>query len=169
MASSLSTEKQRHPPVHSSRAPSHDRLAVYGGPRAVTVRYRERWRPIRALDILKIAVYAARGISTRFGSRGPVGALEAEFAQLTNTRYALAMNSGTAALHSAYFAVGVKPGDEVIMPSFTFVSTANAVVLRGAIPVFVDILPDTLNLDSSEAEKAVTEKTRAIFVVHYAG
>ena len=63
----------------------------------------------------------------------------------------------------------LKPGDEVIMPSFTFVSTANAFVLRGAVPVFVDIRPDTLNLDESLVEAAITPRTRAICVVHYAG
>jgi dTDP-4-amino-4,6-dideoxygalactose transaminase len=63
----------------------------------------------------------------------------------------------------------LRPGDEVIMPSFTFVSTANAVVLRGATPVFVDIRPDTLNLDERLVEAAITERTRAIWPVHYAG
>jgi dTDP-4-amino-4,6-dideoxygalactose transaminase len=63
----------------------------------------------------------------------------------------------------------LKPGDEVILPSFTFVSTANAVALRGAVPVFVDIRPDTLNLDEAKVEEAITAKTRAIVVVHYAG
>src|SRR5687767_15554175 len=61
------------------------------------------------------------------------------------------------------------PGDEVIMPSFTFVSTANAVVLRGATPVFVDIRPDTLNLDEALVERHITARTRAIIPVHYAG
>ena len=61
------------------------------------------------------------------------------------------------------------PGDEVIMPSFTFVSTANAFVLRGAVPVFVDIRPDTLNLDERLIEAAITPRTRAIVPVHYAG
>ena len=64
---------------------------------------------------------------------------------------------------------GIEPGDEVIMPSFTFVSTANAFVLRGAVPVFVDIRPDTLNLDEKLIERAITKKTRAIVPVHYAG
>lgn len=64
---------------------------------------------------------------------------------------------------------GLKPGDEVIMPSYTFVSTANAFVLRGAVPVFVDIRPDTLNIDESAIEAAITPKTRAIVAVHYAG
>jgi dTDP-4-amino-4,6-dideoxygalactose transaminase len=64
---------------------------------------------------------------------------------------------------------GIEPGDEVIMPSFTFVSTANAFVLKGAVPVFVDIHPDTMNIDETLIEGAVTSKTRAIVVVHYAG
>ena len=64
---------------------------------------------------------------------------------------------------------GVGPGDEVIMPSYTFVSTANAFVLRGATPVFVDVRPDTLNLDESRIEAAITPRTRAVVVVHYAG
>jgi dTDP-4-amino-4,6-dideoxygalactose transaminase len=63
----------------------------------------------------------------------------------------------------------IKPGDEVVMPSFTFVSTANAVVLRGGTPVFVDIRPDTLNIDESKVHAALTPRTRAVFAVHYAG
>lgn len=81
----------------------------------------------------------------------------------------LLTHSCTAALEMAALSIGVGPGDEVIMPSFTFVSTANAVVLRGATPVFVDIRPDTLNLDETLIETAITPRTRAISVVHYAG
>jgi dTDP-4-amino-4,6-dideoxygalactose transaminase len=77
--------------------------------------------------------------------------------------------SCTAALEMAAILCDLKEGDEVIMPSYTFVSTANAVVLRGARPVFVDIRPDTLNLDESRIERAITGRTRAIFPVHYAG
>lgn len=82
---------------------------------------------------------------------------------------ALLTHSCTAALEMAAILCGLKPGDEVIMPSFTFVSTANAAVLRGAVPVFVDIDPDTLNIDPTAIEAAITSQTRAIFVVHYAG
>jgi dTDP-4-amino-4,6-dideoxygalactose transaminase len=78
-------------------------------------------------------------------------------------------HSCTAALEMAAILIDIKPGDEVIMPSYTFVSTANAFVLRGAIPVFVDIRPDTLNIDEQLIEMAITEKARAIVVVHYAG
>lgn len=85
------------------------------------------------------------------------------------TRKALLAHSGTAALEMAALLLDLEPGDEVIMPSFTFVSTANAFVLRGAVPVFVDIRPDTQNIDERAIEAAITARTRAIVVVHYAG
>ncbi|MBF2027028.1 MAG: dTDP-4-amino-4,6-dideoxygalactose transaminase [Oscillatoriales cyanobacterium C42_A2020_001] len=81
----------------------------------------------------------------------------------------LLTNSCTAALEMAAILADIQPGDEVIMPSYTFVSTANAVVLRGGVPVFVDIRPDTLNLDEAQVEAAITSKTKAICPVHYAG
>jgi dTDP-4-amino-4,6-dideoxygalactose transaminase len=84
-------------------------------------------------------------------------------------RRALLTHSCTAALEMIALLAGIEPGDEVIMPSFTFVSTANAFVLRGGVPVFVDVRADTLNLDEAAVEAAVTPRTRAIMVVHYAG
>jgi dTDP-4-amino-4,6-dideoxygalactose transaminase len=84
-------------------------------------------------------------------------------------RRILLTTSCTAALELAAMLCDLGPGDEVILPSFTFVSTANAIVLRGATPVFVDIRPDTLNIDERLIEAAVTPRTRAIFPVHYAG
>lgn len=81
----------------------------------------------------------------------------------------LLTHSCTAALEMAAILLDLKDGDEVIMPSFTFVSTANAVVLRGARPVFVDIRPDTLNLNEELVEEAITERTRSIWPIHYAG
>ena len=74
-----------------------------------------------------------------------------------------------AALEMAAILINIQPGDEVIIPSFTFVSTANAFVLRGAIPVFVDININNLNIDVEKIEKAITKKTKAIIPVHYAG
>lgn len=82
---------------------------------------------------------------------------------------ALLTHSCTGALEMAALLADLKPGDEVIMPSYTFVSTANAFVLRGAVPVFLDIRPDTLNLDERLIEAAITSRTRAIVPVHYAG
>src|SRR6476661_5600262 len=81
----------------------------------------------------------------------------------------LLTHSCTAALEMSAILADIGPGDEVIMPSFTFVSTANAFVLRGAVPVFVDIRADTLNIDENLIEAAITPRTRAICVVHYAG
>ena len=86
-----------------------------------------------------------------------------------NCRKALLTHSCTAALEMAAILLDLKQGDEVIMPSYTFVSTANAFVLRGAVPVFVDIRPDTLNIDENLIEAAITPKTKAICCVHYAG
>lgn len=87
----------------------------------------------------------------------------------TKTAKALLTTSCTHATELAALLSEIKEGDEVIMPSYTFVSTADAFVLRGAVPVFVDIRPDTMNIDETKIEKAVTERTRAIVPVHYAG
>jgi len=89
--------------------------------------------------------------------------------QNTGCSKALLTHSCTAALEMAAMLAGIEPGDEVVMPSFTFVSTANAFVLRGGVPVFVDIRPDTLNIDESLIAAAISPKTKAIVPVHYAG
>lgn len=89
--------------------------------------------------------------------------------QRTGSNRALLTHSCTAALEMAALLLDIQPGDEIIMPSYTFVSTANAFVLRGGIPVFVDIREDTLNLDEKLIESAITPRTRAIAPVHYAG
>ncbi|MCG3173140.1 MAG: dTDP-4-amino-4,6-dideoxygalactose transaminase [Myxococcota bacterium] len=89
--------------------------------------------------------------------------------EYSGSRKALLTHSCTAALEMAALLLDIQPGDEVIMPSFTFVSTANAFVLRGGVPVFVDIREDTLNLDERLIEDAITPRTRAIVPVHYAG
>jgi dTDP-4-amino-4,6-dideoxygalactose transaminase len=89
--------------------------------------------------------------------------------QRIGSQKALLTHSCTAALEMAAILADVQPGDEVIMPSYTFVSTANAFVLRGATPVFVDIRPDTLNIDETRIEDALTPRTKVILPVHYAG
>lgn len=89
--------------------------------------------------------------------------------KLLGVRRALVTTSCTHALEMAALLFGIREGDEVIVPAFTFVSTANAFVLRGAKPVFCDIRPDTLNLDESQLEKLITPRTKAIVVIHYAG
>ena len=87
----------------------------------------------------------------------------------THCRKALLTHSCTAALEMSALLLDLEPGDEVILPSFAFVSTANAFVLRRAVPVFVDIRPDTLNIDEAKIEAAITPRTRAVVALHYAG
>src|SRR5665213_2739629 len=89
--------------------------------------------------------------------------------QQTGCAKALLTHSCTSALDLAALLLDIKSGDEVILPSYTFVSTANAFVLRGAVPVFVDIRTDTFNLDESLIESAITPRTRVVVPVHYAG
>lgn len=95
--------------------------------------------------------------------------LEEKFAGRCGTKYAIAVNNGTAALHTALYAIGIKPGDEVITTPFTFVATANAILMLGARPVFVDIDEKNYNLDPNLIEKSITNKTRAIIVVNLYG
>ncbi len=101
---------------------------------------------------------------------GPeVGAFEREFAELCGTRFAVAVNSGTAAIHAALQAVGVGPGDEVLTTPFTFAATATPILMLGAVPRFVDINEDTFNVDSVALAQHVTPKTKAVIVVDLFG
>lgn len=103
-------------------------------------------------------------------AQGPeVAAFEQEFAALVDGRTCVAVNSGTSGQHLGLLACGVGPGDEVIVPSFTFAATANSVALTGATPVFVDIEPDYFCLDPVAVEAAVTERTKGIMPVHLYG
>lgn len=99
-----------------------------------------------------------------------VASFEKQFAEYTGSRFAVALNSGTAALHLAYLLAGVQPGDEVIVPSLTFCATVNAVKYCGATPVFADIRgADDWTLDPDDVAKRITTKTRAVAVMHYGG
>jgi dTDP-4-amino-4,6-dideoxygalactose transaminase len=94
---------------------------------------------------------------------------EDEFAKYLNVKHAVAVCNGTAALHTALVAIGVRPNDEIIVPSFSFISTANCALYQGAKPIFVDIDPSTYNIDPNKIEEKITDKTKAIIPVHYAG
>ncbi len=113
---------------------------------------------------------ARRPILSGWVTQGPeVAAFEREFAETVGAKHACAVSSCTAALHLALLAVGVRPGDEVITASHSFVATANSVRYCGATPVFVDIDPATYNIDPGLIEKAITKHTRAIMCVHQMG
>jgi perosamine synthetase len=116
-----------------------------------------------------VRVMKSGGLTNGLGAGPMVTKFENSFAEFVKAKYAIAMNSGTAALHSALMAIGVKRGDEVVLPSFTFVATAEVVAMLGAKPVFVDVNPDTYTVSPRAIEKAITKKTRAIMPVDLYG
>ncbi len=121
-------------------------------------------------EIDAVAKVLKSGILTHGLGAGPmVTTFEKAFASFMKAKHGVAMNTGTAALHSSLAASGVKHGDEVVLPSFTFVATAEAVVLAGAKPVFVDIDPNTYTINANMIEKALTKKTKAIMPVDLYG
>lgn len=127
--------------------------------------------PIAAPRIEKEEMDAVqRVMATGQIAAGPeVAAFEAEFAEFVGTEHAIACSNGTTALHAGLEALGVGPGDEVIVPDFTFVATANAVLYCGAKPVLVDVDADTFTMDPAALERAVTDRTKAIIPVHLYG
>jgi perosamine synthetase len=98
-----------------------------------------------------------------------IEAFEQTFAQFCNVKHAIATNNGTTALHLALVALDLQPGDEVIIPTVTYIATANAVRYCGATPVLVDVCADTMNIDPNEVERKITEKTKGIIPVHLYG
>jgi perosamine synthetase len=113
---------------------------------------------------------ARRAILSGWTTQGPeVAAFEREFAESVSAPYACAVSNCTTALHLALLAAGVGPGDEVVTVSHSFIATANSIRYCGAVPVFVDIYPDTFNLDVEQVEAAITPQTRAILCVHQMG
>ena len=125
---------------------------------------------INEQEIEAVVKVLKSGMLTHGLGAGPmVTAFEKSFAEFAKAKHAIAMNTGTGALHSALAAVGVKSGDEVILPSFTFVATAEVVVFVGAKPVFVDIDPDTYTASPEAIEKAITKKTKVIMPVDLYG
>jgi len=121
-------------------------------------------------EIEAVVKVMRRGPLTNALGAGPmVTQFEKNFAEFAGVKHAIAVNTGTAALHAAIVAAGVKQGDEVILPSFTFVATAEAVVMAGGKPVFADIDPETYHISPDEIEKNVTKKTKAIVPVDLYG
>src|SRR4030042_5958651 len=131
--------------------------------------------PINAPQIGKeeieavVKVMKSGGLTHGLGSGPKVTEFESSFSRFVKAKHGIAMNSGTAALHSTLVAAGIGQGDEVILPSFTFVATAEVVMMAGEKPVFVDIDPDTYNICPEKVEKAVTEKTKALMPVDLYG
>jgi dTDP-4-amino-4,6-dideoxygalactose transaminase len=121
------------------------------------------------IEKAEIAEVVASLRSGWIGTGPKVHRFEEMFRDYTGARYALALNSCTAALHLSMLAIGIRPGDEVIVPAMTFAATANAVIHAGGIPVLADCRRETMNIDPDDVERKITKRTRAVIPVHFAG
>jgi dTDP-4-amino-4,6-dideoxygalactose transaminase len=147
---------------------ANDKLAIDGGSPVIAAGEHVKWPVITDADRAAVMRVLDRGVLS--GPFAPeVRALEQAFAGYVGARHCLATNSGTAALHLALAAAGVGPGDEVITPAYSFVATGLSVLHQNAIPVFVDIEPQTCGIDPALIEAAITPRTKAILPVHIHG
>jgi perosamine synthetase len=146
-------------------------LAFRGGPRAVTHppphANRTAFTPADRAAIL--AYLESREPNSYYGRDGILAEYEDHLASFLSRRYCILTNSGTNALHSAFFAAGIEPGDEVIAPTYTFHATVTPLFQLGAVPVLADAEPDTGNLDVADVRRKLTDRTRAIVVTHQYG
>ena len=143
-------------------------LALRGGPPVIKSGEHVKWPVITADDRAAVMGVLDRGVLS--GPFAPeVRSLERDFAAYVGAKHCLATNSGTAALHMALAAAGIGPGDEVITTAYSFVATALSVLQQNAIPVFVDIEPETCGIDPAKIEAAITPRTKAILPVHIHG
>jgi len=154
---------------------SSEKLAIDGGPKAVKGRMISRFEALmRGLslytDLARMFPFLLLGAKTTItDGSGLIEKFEHAFRDLTGADFALAMTNGTATLHSAYFAAGVGPGTEVIVPSYTWPASVTPILQCGATPVFCEIDPRTLTADPDDIERRITNRTRAICVVHVWG
>ncbi|OIO54316.1 UDP-4-amino-4,6-dideoxy-N-acetyl-beta-L-altrosamine transaminase [Candidatus Peregrinibacteria bacterium CG1_02_54_53] len=142
------------------------KLALHGGSPVRTTLLPYAHQSVNEDDIAAVTAV----LRSDWWTTGPaIGEFEKAFAAFAKTKEAVAVSNGTAALHSAFYAADIGPGDEVIVPPMTFAATANAAVFLGATPVFADCDAQTLLIDPAQVEKAVTKKTKAVVAVDYAG
>ncbi|MPZ19082.1 MAG: aminotransferase class I/II-fold pyridoxal phosphate-dependent enzyme [Luteitalea sp.] len=144
----------------------NDALAIHGGTPAVQTPA-PRWPEFD--DRERRALVAVLESETWGGYHSSVAELESRMAAMHGGRFGIAVANGTVSLEIALAATGVGPGDEVIVPPISFVASATSIVRAGAVPVFADVDPETTNLDVERASEAITERTRAIVLVHFAG
>ena len=143
-------------------------LALSGGKKAVTIDYEKAAnRPLVASDSKEAVIRLLE--KGEISQSSSVAAFEKKFAEFTGANYALACNNGTASLDCALFSAEVKPGDEVIVPSYTFWATVAPIVAEHAVPVFCDVDPETFCIDPKDIERKITSKTKAIMLVHVWG
>jgi dTDP-4-amino-4,6-dideoxygalactose transaminase len=145
------------------------KLAIDGGPKEISDAFKfPGWPIVNDEDIAAFTrVINKKDFYGKYNDE--VVQLEKEYSEYAGTKYCLALNSGTAALHASIAGVGIEPGDEVLVPSLTFLASATSVLHHNAIPIFVDIDTETFNIDPDKIEKSITEKTKAIMPVDYHG
>jgi dTDP-4-amino-4,6-dideoxygalactose transaminase len=143
------------------------KLAVHGGEK--TVKKNFCWPILDEEDVQAVAEVIRSGQWGDPDCTGLTAQFEREFAAYCGARFAVASVNGSVAIRLALIAAGVRPGDEVIIPPYTFIATASVVLEANCVPVFVDIEPDTYNVDPAKIEEAVTGKTRAVIPVHFGG
>jgi dTDP-4-amino-4,6-dideoxygalactose transaminase len=142
-------------------------LAINGGPKTIDKSF--EWPLFDGTDVDAVMEVVKSGKWGNPDCADLVKSFEDEFAAFCGTKYALTCVNGSVALRLALIASGVKPGDEVIIPPYTFIATSTIVLEANCVPVFVDIDPETYNLDPEKIEAAITKRTRAIIPVHFAG
>ena len=142
-------------------------LALHGGPTTIDKKF--PWPIYDESDTKAVAEIVRSGAWGNPDCGGIVAGFEKEFADFCGTRYALSCVNGSVALRLALIACGVRPGDEVILPPYTFNATASIVAEANCVPLFAALEPDTYNLDPQAVEKAITPRTRAIIPVLFAG
>jgi len=142
-------------------------LAFYGGHKTVDKQF--PWPIYDETEVNAVADVVRSGAWANPNCDGMVAEFEKEFAAFNGSKYAITCANGSVAIRLALMACGVRPGDEVIIPPYSFIATASVVVEVNCVPVFVDIDPDTYNLDPIGVEKAITPRTKAIIPVHFAG
>ncbi len=146
---------------------SNNKLAIDGGPKTISKKF--PWPIFDESDVETVAAIVRSGEWANPDCKGSVEAFEREFAAYCGSRFAVSCVNGSVSLRLALIASGAKPGDEVIIPPYTFIATASVVAEANCVPVFVDIHPDTYNLDPAKIEAAITPRTKAIIPVHFAG
>ena len=142
-------------------------LAINGGPKTIDKVF--PWPIYDQTEVDAVAEIVKSGVWANPNCDGKVAEFEKQFALYCGTKYAITCVNGSVALRLALIACGVKPGDEVIVPPYTFIATASIVAEANCVPFFVDIAPDTYNLDPVAVENAITPRTKVIIPVHFAG
>jgi len=142
-------------------------LAFYGGPKTVNRQF--PWPIYDEAEVNAVAEIVRSGSWANPNCDGLIADFESEFARFCGSKYAISCANGSVAIRLVLMACGVKPGDEVIVPPYSFIATASVVIECNCVPVFVDIEPDTYNLNPAEVEKAITPRTKVIIPVHFAG